>query len=68
MTDDQKAPYEKMAETDKVRFEKQMAEREKKGYFILDDKSKSTDPQNAKLFKPKKVKESQSDEEEVKEL
>jgi hypothetical protein len=31
-----------------------MAEREKKGFFLLDDKSKSTDPANAKLFKSKR--------------
>jgi len=68
MSDEEKAVYEKMAEADKVRHEKQVAEREKKGYFILEDKSKSTDPQNAKLFKPKKEKKGADEEEEVKEL
>lgn len=43
-----------MADEDKKRHEKQVAERAKKGYFILEDKSKSTDPANAKLFKAKK--------------
>jgi hypothetical protein len=43
-----------LAEGDKLRLQKQMAEREKKGYFLLDDKSKSTDPANAKLFKKTK--------------
>ena len=68
MTADQKAPYEKMAEEDKVRYEKQLAEREKKGFFFLGDKTKSTDPQNAKLFKPKKSKQGAEEEEEAKEL
>ena len=54
MSDKEKAPYEKMAEEDKKRFERQMTEREKKGYFLLDDKSKSTDPANSKMFKEKK--------------
>ena len=40
-----------MADDDKVRYEKQCAEREKKGFFLLLDKTKSTDPENAKLFK-----------------
>ena len=61
MSDGEKAEYDKMADADKVRYEKQVAEREKKGYFILDDKSKSTDLRNAKLFKKAK----QSDEEEA---
>ncbi len=43
-----------MAEKDKARFDRQQAELEKKGYFTLDDNSKSTDPENAKLFKRKK--------------
>ena len=42
-----------------------MAEREKKGFFLLEDKSKSTDPQNAKLFKPKKAKQGADEEEEA---
>jgi hypothetical protein len=56
MTDKDKEPYSRMADGDKKRLEKQMAEREKKGYFLLDDKSKSTDPANSKLFKDKKTK------------
>jgi hypothetical protein len=54
MSDEEKAPFAKQAENDKVRYERQLAEREKKGFFILDDKSKSTDPDNAKLFKSKR--------------
>jgi hypothetical protein len=57
-----------MAEEDKIRYEKQLAEREKKGFFFLEDKTKSTDPQNAKLFKPKKSKQGAEEEEEAKEL
>jgi len=55
MTEKDKTPFAKLAENDKARYERQMAEREKKGYFLLDDKSKSTDPENAKLFKSKRT-------------
>jgi hypothetical protein len=61
MTDKDKEPYTKMAEGDKKRHEKQMAEREKKGFFLLEDKSKSTDPANAKLFKEKKKRDAPAD-------
>jgi hypothetical protein len=44
MSDKDKAPYNKQAENDKARYERQLDEREKKGYFLLEDKSKSTDP------------------------
>ena len=44
MSDKEKAPFEKMAKDDKVRYEKQLAERERKGYFTMPDKTKSTDP------------------------
>lgn len=54
MTDDDKTPYSRMCDKDKERYERQMSEREKMGYFLLDDKSKSTDEANAKLFKEKK--------------
>ena len=52
-----KQKYFKMNETDKERFQKQVAELKKHGYYTLEDGSKSTDPQNADLFK-----ESESDE------
>lgn len=61
MSEKEKAKFEKMAEDDKVRYEKQVAEREKKGFFLLDDKTKSTDPANAKLFKQKKSKKADDD-------
>jgi hypothetical protein len=46
MSEKEKAPYVKLSENDKARFERQQAERDKKGFFTLDDKSKSTDPEN----------------------
>lgn len=55
MGEKEKAPYEKLHEKDVTKVAKQAAEREKKGYFTLDDGSKSTDPTNAKLFKPAKI-------------
>ena len=63
MSDKEKEKFVKLAEADKVRHEQQMAEREKKGYFLLADKSKSTDPKNASLFKVKKSKDDYDDEE-----
>lgn len=56
MSEKDKAPWEALKQKDVKRHEKQMAEREKKGYFTLDDGSKSTDAANAKLFKEKKSK------------
>ena len=47
MSEKDKTAYSKLAENDKTRYERQVAEREKKGFFTLDDKSKSTDPENA---------------------
>jgi hypothetical protein len=54
MGEEERGPYEKQHEKDVARVAKQAAEREKKGYFTLDDGSKSTDPTNAKLLKPAK--------------
>lgn len=56
MSEKEKAPYEKLKEKDATRYANQLAEREKKGYFKLEDGTKSTDPDNAKLFKVKKSK------------
>jgi len=64
MSDKEKDPYEKMSAEDKKRHENQVAEREKKGYFTMPDKTKSTDPENAKLFKKKKPKAGQSEDDE----
>lgn len=55
MSEKEKAPYEKQAVEDKQRFDAQTAAMASKGYFLLDDGSKSTDPENAKLAKKVKV-------------
>ncbi len=55
MKDKDKEEFVALSEIDKKRHAKQVKEREKKGFFTLADKTKSTDPANAKLFK-KKVK------------
>lgn len=46
-----------------MRHDKQVAEKAKKGFFTLDDKTKSTDPENVKLFKKRKSAESDHEEE-----
>jgi transposase len=61
MADEEKLPYCEMVEEEKLRYARQMSEREEKGYFLLDDQTKSTDPANCKRFKgydygPKKIK------------
>lgn len=63
MSEKEKEKFVKLAEVDKIRHDNQVAEREKKGYFLLPDKSKSTDPKNASLFKSKKSKDDSDDEE-----
>jgi hypothetical protein len=60
MSEKDKEPYEAMKQKDLKRREKQLAEREKKGFFLLEDGSKSTDAANAKLFKEKKEKKSKN--------
>ena len=54
MTEKQKSPYEKKAQKDKEREDKQARELHKLGYYTLEDGTKSTDPENAKLLKVKK--------------
>ena len=56
MSEKDKEPYTKKSEADKVRYEKQVAENLKQGWFKMADGTKSTDPNNAKLFKAKKSK------------
>mmetsp|Transcript_24464 Transcript_24464/g.37939 ORF Transcript_24464/g.37939 Transcript_24464/m.37939 type:complete len:144 (-) Transcript_24464:104-535(-) len=46
MTEKAKAPYHKKAEADQKRAKDQTEMLEKKGYFLLDDGSKSTDAKN----------------------
>ncbi len=64
MSEKDKEPYTKKSEADKVRYEKQVADNLKQGWFKLADGTKSTDPENAKLFKAKKSKGDQNDDEE----
>ena len=54
MSDEEKRPYEDKSGAAKAVAEKQTAELKKKGYYTLEDGSKSTDPQNAHLLKIKK--------------
>ena len=46
MTEAQKQPFDKKNEADKKRHEQQLEELNKKGYFMLEDGSKSTDVSN----------------------
>jgi len=55
MSDAEKQPYENKNATDKKRLEKQLDLLNKKGYFTLEDGSKSTDVQNV-LKKRKSLK------------
>lgn len=52
MTDKEKKKYLDMQAKDVSRYEKQMAEMNKKGFFIMEDGSKSTD-HTKKAKKPK---------------
>ena len=52
MTDAQRQPYNDLSAADKIRKLKQDADLQRKGYFLLEDGTKSTDPQNV----PKKRK------------
>jgi hypothetical protein len=52
MTDAQRQPYNDRSAADKIRKLKQDADLQRKGYFLLEDGTKSTDPQNV----PKKRK------------
>ena len=46
MTDDQKKKFYDLNAQDKLRQEKQLADLKTKGFFVLDDGSKSTDEKN----------------------
>ena len=54
MSDEQKEPFNKLAQADKERYDRQKQELDTQGYFTLDDGTKSTDPVN--LNKSKKQK------------
>ena len=66
MSESEKMPYNKQADLDKVRYEKQCAELDKKGFFILDNGTKSTDPENVPRQKKRKPMLGLSDSEEEK--
>ena len=55
-SEEEKAPYVKMAADDEQRYQKQIADFEKKGWFTMGDGSKSTDAKNAHLIKKKSKK------------
>ena len=51
----EKAPYVEMYAADKLRYEKQLSERQEKGYFTMQDHSRSIDhPNEQRLFSKKK--------------
>ena len=56
MSDAEKQPFLTKAEESKELYEKQKVELKKKGYYTLENGTKSTDPENAHLFKVKKSK------------
>ena len=56
IAEEEKQPYLDMAEQAKERAEKQKVELEKKGYYTLENGSKSTDEANTHLLKVKKPK------------
>jgi len=56
MSEEQKAPYEEKARLALEVVGRQKEELKKLGYYMLEDGTKSTDPQNASLFKIKKKK------------
>lgn len=61
MTAEEKAPYVKMSEDDKLRHDKQLLDFNKQGWFTLADGSKSSDQTNVKLGKRARKDSSQSD-------
>ena len=61
MTEEEKAPYNKLAKADDERYQKQMAQYKDKKWFTMDDGSKSTDEKNQHLFKRKTMKSKAAD-------
>lgn len=43
LTPDERAKYDQMHEKDKIRYEEQVTSLDKKGFFIMQDGSKSSD-------------------------
>ena len=60
MSDAEKKPFSEKNEQDKARQDKQQQTFEKKGYFILEDGSKSTDEKNLPTHKRRLSKASKS--------
>ena len=56
MSEEEKAPYTDRSNLSKARVDKQRKELKAKGYYTLEDGSKSTDPENLHLLKLKKKK------------
>ena len=54
MAEEEKQPFEVMSKSAEDRREAQIEELKKKGFYTLEDGSKSTDPANKALFKLKK--------------
>ena len=65
MSEEQKAPYEEKARLAKEIVARQKEELKKLGYYMLEDGTKTTDPQNASLLKIKKKKTVKNDHAEV---
>ena len=65
MSEKEKTPFDKLAADDRVRFEKQTKELETKGFFKMEDGTKSTDPANSHLAKKEKTKSKDDDEPEA---
>ena len=53
MSDEDKVPYKELAELDKLRRVAQLEELMDKGYFTMEDGSKSTDAKNIKYSRSK---------------
>lgn len=65
MTDKEKAPYEKASAEDEKRYQKQLEELNKKGYFMMEDGTKSSE-HKAKKKRSKKDSKAMTDDEDEK--
>lgn len=68
LSEEEKMPYEKLAQKDKTRYETQMAEWKKKGYYIMEDGTKSNKdvPKNKKKSKANAESDEENSEEDEK--
>lgn len=62
MTEKQKKKYQTLSDKDQERFENQTKMLQEKGYFILENGSKSTDDQNVSKLNNQKKKKTASEE------